>query len=217
MDNDDGKVPDDDLAAEHRPIEGRNLTRALAVVVGQAKEHEQTDTPQEHGNRNTDGGHLPGVGDVGLGGQEALARGLGERRTPVPQRNDISLLRALDNASTEDPFFDRRAAFITKVEGEENRPAGGSGRVEATGDVLDPSPGELIVVEMGEANEKERQTVEEPGDGETDDGLEVTEDKPPQDRGNQVCGGDSIQLLRSLTNLAGQQGDLVRIGGDDLA
>ena len=40
---------------------------------------------------------------------------------PVPESDDVDLLRALDDARAVNPIFDGAAALIAEVEGEENR------------------------------------------------------------------------------------------------
>ena len=70
---------------------------------------------------------------------------------------------------------------------------------------------------MRNADEHKGQPVEEPWQRETDDRLEIPEDEPPDDRGDQVHRGDAVQLLGGLADFARQQGDLVGVGSDDLA
>ena len=100
-------------------IETRHCPRRLAVVFRQAEPHQQSSAPQQDRDGQRDGGDLPAVGD-GVALDDAVFGPLVQIRAPVPQRDDVDLLRALDGARTEDPRSDLRAAFVAKVEREED-------------------------------------------------------------------------------------------------
>lgn len=71
--------------------------------------------------------------------------------------------------------------------------------------------------EWSEADKKEGEAVEEKGDGENVDRLEVTEDKPPKHRGDEIDCGHNVELLCRFTNFACEKGYLIRVCRYDLA
>ncbi len=147
--------PEDDFTAEEGSVEGGDGARGLAVVFGEAEEEDGADGPEEEGDGRTDGRHGGGVDDgVGGGFGEAGRGGFGEGAAPVPEGDDVGLLRALDDAGAVDPGFDGGAAFVAEVQGKKDGAAGGCDGVHGRCDVLDPSPGIYTGCKVGESNEQ---------------------------------------------------------------
>ena len=143
LDDDGHKKPQDDLAPEQAGIKTRHGAGGLAVVVWQTEEHDGAGGPHQHGDGDRDVrdgdavGKVAAVDHVALGG-EARGLALDQDAAPVPQRDDVGLLRALDDAGAVDPGFDGRAALVAEIQGEEDGAGRGSDGVEARRDVLDP-------------------------------------------------------------------------------
>ena len=102
--------------------------------------------------------HSPGVGDISLNGDSGIIC-LGQGRAPVPEGNDIDLLRSLNQTSTEDPLLDWRTAFIAEVEREEDRATGRCRGVDSTSHILNPAPMVRVGFEMSHADDQESETV----------------------------------------------------------
>ena len=86
---------------------------------------------------------------------EACGRRLGEGRSPIPESDDIGLLRALDYAGAVDPGGDGGATFVAEIEGEEDGAAGRGDCVKCCGYVLNPSSAVYGVNKVGQADEEE--------------------------------------------------------------
>ena len=67
------------------------------------------------------------------------------------------------------------------------------------------------------AEEHESETVEEPRERQGVHGLEASEHEPPHQGRDTVRPGHDVELVGRLARLAGEQHDLVRVGGQDLA
>ena len=77
---------------------------------------------------------------------------LGEDAAPVPESDDVGLLRALDDAGAVHPGFDWGAAFVAEVEGEKDAAGGGGDGVHGRGNVLHPAAAGDGGCEVGHAD-----------------------------------------------------------------
>ena len=66
------------------------------------------------------------------------------------------------------------------------------------------------------ADQEEGQSVEQKRQAEQVYLLDETEEEPPDHRGPQVDTRYDVELVRGLAILARQEGDLIRVGRDDL-
>ena len=178
LDQDGDEEPGYYLAAQEGAVEGGDAAGGLAVVVWQAEEEDDADSPHEQrdGHRDSCQGRPVGYerGSLYAGQGQCV-----EARTPEPQQDDVDLLRALDGAGAETPGRDGDAAFAAEVEGEEEGAAGGGGGVEACCDILDPASTEFGGGVGRETEEEEGESVADEGRGEDIFGLKVAKDEPP--------------------------------------
>ena len=100
----------DDLPANNRAVEGGNLARRLAVIVGQAEEEDCTDGPHDKCywycntcEAGTISYEVRGDNSIDFLGDEA--------GSPEPQRDDVDLLCSLDHASSKTPCCNGDAAY----------------------------------------------------------------------------------------------------------
>jgi hypothetical protein len=103
LDADDDEEPEDDLAAEEGGVEARDVAGGLAVVFGEADEEGGADGEHERREGDADGDYGGGAGDGGGGAGRGVLRGFGQFGAPVPEGDDVDLLRALDYAGAVDP------------------------------------------------------------------------------------------------------------------
>ena len=131
----------DDVSSEKGSVETRYIPRLLTIVLRQAKEQHAAHGPHETGHHDAHGQDDLGRRTRSTGAVCIHIRCLCQCRSPIPQCDDVDLLRALNDTGAVCPRVYGRAAFIAKVHSEEDGSAGRGNRVEGCGDVLDPTAG----------------------------------------------------------------------------
>jgi hypothetical protein len=149
-----------DFPAHQGLVERGNTAGSLSVVVWQTSPQDETNTPHDKSDTNAYASHETRVGLDETSTRSAGLRDLCQLRTPVPEGDDVDLLRALNNAGTVHPAGDGSTALVTEVQGKENRAAGTCERVETRSDVLGPSSGAHPLDIGSNADEQERHSVE---------------------------------------------------------
>ena len=107
--------------------------------------------------------------------------------------------------------------FTAEIEREIEGAARGSYCVARGGYVLHPASSRKRWNIRCHAKQEKGHAVEGKRGSEDIDGFTRSKNGPPAKGGNQVDGGDDVELLSSLSNLTRQKCDLVRVGCNDLS